>query len=291
MTDNFVLHPQTKRAVEGYLQSPAHAVLIVGAHGIGKGSVATYLAAQLLKLSDATALEVYPHFKRIAPPDKESVSIEVIRKLQQFVRLRTTGHATIRRAIIVEHADTMTAEAQNAFLKLLEEPPKDTVIILTAAQVHDMLPTIRSRVQTLAVTPPAKTDLATFFAKDHSVAQITQAYFLSGGLPGLMTALLAGDESHPLLQSVTQAKQVLQQSLFERLITVEAVSKDKASAVLFCEALGRIAEAGIGQASAKHDDKRLRQWHKIRKETYEAQEAFTANANTKLVLTNLLLQL
>lgn len=291
MTDSFVLHAQTKSAVEGYLQSPSHAVLIVGAHGIGKGSVATHLATQLLKLKDATALEGYPHFKRIAPTEKESVSIETIRSLQQFVRLRTTGRAAIRRVIVIEHADTMTTEAQNAFLKLLEEPPEDTAVIMTAAHLHDLLPTIRSRVQTLAITPPAKADLSKYFSNDYSAAQITQAYFLSGGLPGLMTALLAGDESHPLLQSVTQAKQVLQQSLFERLVTIEAVSKDKTSAVLFCEALGRIAEAGIGQASTKNDDKRLRQWHKIRKETYEAQEAFNANANTKLVLTNLLLQL
>ena len=291
MSDTFVLHSQTRSAVENYLQNPAHAVLIVGSHGIGNGSVAAEIAMLLLKLPDTAALENYPHFKRIAPQDKESVSIETIRNLQQFVRLRTTGRATIRRVIIIEHADTMTTEAQNAFLKLLEEPPEDTVVIMTAAHLHDLLPTIRSRVQVLAVTPPPKAALSQHFSKSYSSAQIIQAYFLSGGLPGLMTALLSGDESHPLLQSVTQAKQVLQQSLFERLLTIEAVSKDKTSAVLFCEALGRIAEAGIGQASAKNDDKRLRQWHKIRKETYEAQEAFNANANTKLVLTNLLLQL
>ena len=286
----FAIHVQTERAVDAFLRKPTHALLLLGASGIGKGSLASHIATQLLKLPDADALEHYPHFKRITS-DKDTVSIENIRSLQQFVRLRTTGKAAIRRIIVVEHADTMTAEAQNAFLKLLEEPPADTVIMLTAPHIHDLLPTIRSRVQTLTITPPSKADLQKYFAAEYSAAQITQAYFLSGGLPGLMTALLRDDASHPLMQSVTQAKLVLQQSLFERLLTVESVAKDRTNAILFCEALGRIAEAGIGQASAKADEKRLRQWHKIRKETYDALESFSVHANTKLVLTNLLLQL
>lgn len=289
--DGYILHPHTADAVHAFAQAPAHAVLLLGANGIGKGTLAQVIAARVLQLSDAEKLATYPHVKQLAATGKESISIEQIRELQQFVRLRTTGSATIRRVIIVEHAEAMTTEAQNAFLKLLEEPPADTIIIMTASHIHNLLPTIRSRVQTITITPPVKDKVTAFFAKQYTATQVTQAYFLSGGLPGLMHALLEGDTSHPLVQHVGQAKQTLQQSPFERLVAIDGLTKDKANAQLFCEALARIAEAGIAQASAKTDDKRLRQWHRILRETHEAQEAFAANANTKLVLTNLMLQL
>jgi hypothetical protein len=206
------------------------------------------------------------------------------------VRLKTTGRAAIRRAIIIEHAGTMTTEAQNAFLKLLEEPPADTVIIMTAGNVHDLLPTIRSRVQHVTINVPAADGVTAHF-KQFPPSNVTQAYFLSGGLPGLMTALLEGDQQHPLFESVAQAKKLLQSTTFDRLLLVESAAKDRNHAQSLCEALARIAQAGIKQAASKTDEKRLKQWHKILRETHNAQEALSVNANTKLVLSNLLLQL
>lgn len=54
---------------------------------------------------------------------------------------------------IIEHADTMTTQAANAFLKTLEEPPEDTIIILTTAKRNLLLPTIISRCQQLQFYP------------------------------------------------------------------------------------------------------------------------------------------
>lgn len=284
-----VLHTRTKEALDAFIKTPSHATMLVGSDGIGKGAIAHMLASAMLGLPEAV-LHARQSFRHIVPDEKNTISIETVRSLQQFVKLKTTGRAAIRRVVVIEHADRMTTEAQNAFLKLLEEPPADTAIIITVAHVTALLPTIRSRVQQLTITPPPKEVLMQAFSGQPS-DRVTQAYFLSGGLPGLMTALLAEDATHPLVMSVVEAKQILQQPLFERLLHVEALSKQKEQAVLLCEALERIASAGLQQAAGKDDTVRLRKWHTILKESHTAKQAFHANGNTKLIMTNLLLQI
>lgn len=284
-----VLHTRTKEAIDAFIKAPTHATMVVGSDGVGKGAIAYMLASAILDLPE-DVLDARHAFKRIMPDERSTISIETIRLLQQFVKLKTTGRANIRRVVVIEHADCMTTEAQNAFLKLLEEPPDDTVIIITVAHVTALLPTIRSRVQQLTIIPPPKELLMQAFAKQPA-DRVTQAFFLSGGLPGLMSALLAEDVTHPLVMSVAEAKQILQQPLFERLLHIEALSKQKEQAVLLCEALERIASAGLQQAAAKDDTIRLQKWRTILKESHVAKQSFQANGNTKLIMTNLLLQI
>lgn len=71
----------------------------------------------------------------------EEYSIEAVRELQR--KLSFKGRKT---ALILD-ADGLSSEAQNALLKILEEPPKDTIIILTAFTRFSLLPTIASRCQ------------------------------------------------------------------------------------------------------------------------------------------------
>lgn len=290
MFEGLVLHDRTRAQLEGFVASPAHAVVIIGPDGIGKRTLAERLVAALLHLAPGT-LANHPHIMRLAP-DGASISIEEIRRLQKFLQLKTIGDQQYRRAIIVEQAHALTTEAQNAYLKLLEEPPADTVMILTASSPRALLPTIMSRVQAISVHTPPEDSLQALLAtssKDETAKQ--QAYFLSGGLPGLLHALLAEDEPHPLLASVAEAKGMLQKSPFERLALADALSKQKNAALHLVEALERIAQAGLQAASQKKDVAKMRQWHRIRKQTNEARRGLMHSANVKLVLSNLLLSL
>ena len=285
-----ILHPATEEHVAQFSRQPVHAVLLVGSNGIGKRYVANLMVANILDLA-LDKLKSYPYLKSIAP-EKSSISIELIRELQRFLQLKTLGSDSFRRAVIIEHAEALTTEAQNAFLKILEEPPADTLIILTAANQRALLPTIMSRVQTVSITAPAETELKTFFAEQGKSAQaITQAYFLSGGLPGLMTALLDEDSEHPLTAGVTGAKEILQKQLFERLALVEGLSKQREQAVSTLEALQHIAQTGLNQAAAKADAAKIKQWHRILKVTTEALDNLAQNVNAKLVLDYLMLGL
>jgi DNA polymerase III subunit delta' len=285
-----VLHAATRHQAEHFAAHPSHALLLSGPDGIGKRTVAEALIGMILGVPPAS-LASQPHFKRIVR-DGSSISIESIRSLQHFLQLKTIGSAVYRRAVLIEHAQDLTTEAQNAYLKLLEEPPADTIMILTVSSPRALLPTVLSRAQHIALQTPTEADLQPLLAastKDAST--LRQAYFLSAGLPGLLAALVSGDETHPLLASVTTAKELLQKSPFERLCMVEQLSKQKEQASAILEALERIASAGLGTAAAKNSAAQLKQWHRIRKNVSAAREAFAASANTKLTLSNLFLQL
>jgi DNA polymerase-3 subunit delta' len=285
-----LLHAQTRKQVASFTANPSHALLLVGPHGIGKTFLATAVIADILGLSSDTVHQ-HPYFLHVQP-GSSSISIDTIRELQKFLQLKTLGsERPIRRAIIVEHAETLTTEAQNAFLKLLEEPPADTIMVLTANNQRALLPTILSRAQQIAVQVPAEADVKAHFASHADAASLTQAFFLSGGLPGLMHALLSGDTAHPLTEGVAQAKQVLQKNLFERLAMVESLAKQKESAAHTLDALLLIAQVSISQATTKGDAAKIKQWHHILKVTHAAQQALLVSANTKLTLTNLMLNL
>lgn len=287
MMHDLILHDATRLQLEHFAAAPTHAVLLTGPTGIGKTTVAEALAANLLGL-DAGKLAAHPYYLKVSP-DGTSISIEAIRQLQKFLLLKTLGEQPLRRAIIIEHAHLLTTEAQNAYLKLLEEPPADTLMILTANTPRALLPTILSRAQTIPINIPSEDQLQPLFAASNkdTVAR-KQAYFLSSGLPGLLHALLS-EEQHPLLASVTQAKEMLQKPAFERLATVDALSKQKDAALGVVEALERIAQAGL--ASANRDVAKIKQWHRVRKAAAQARHSLQHSVNAKLTLTNLCLQL
>ncbi|HSX00055.1 MAG TPA: hypothetical protein VLH38_03405 [Patescibacteria group bacterium] len=290
MAKQLILHDTTHVQIERFLSHPTHAVLLAGADGSGKGSIAEHIVSSLLQV-DPSTLAGNAHVMRLAP-DGASISIESIRELQKFLQLKTIGSQPLRRALIIEHAQALTTEAQNAYLKLLEEPPEDTVMVLTVNSPRTLLPTMLSRLQTITVHSPTQAQLQPMLqASSKDEATIRQAYFLSGGLPGLLSALIDDDETHPLLESVTTAKEILQKSPFERLALVDTLSKQKETATAVLEALDRIAQTGINGAATKEDITRLRQWHNIRKYTAAARDEFARSANAKLILSNLFLHL
>jgi hypothetical protein len=88
--------------------------------------------------------------------DDTRVRIGQIRALQAALRLRSGEGG--RRAAVVADAEWLNAEAQNALLRLLEEPPSDTTLVLVATSPSSLLATVRSRCQKVAFRPP-ETDL------------------------------------------------------------------------------------------------------------------------------------
>lgn len=287
---NLVLHPTTSVQVAQFLERPSHAVLVVGANGMGKTTLAVQMAARVLEIT-GEALTSHPYYTMVHS-DGDSISIDAIRELQRFMQLKTIGSRPFRRAAIIEHAERLTTEAQNAYLKLLEEPPADTIMIMTSDNHRALLPTIRSRLQTITAYAPGEAELKAYFGAIHEDTQtLNQAYFLSGGLPGLMHALLRGDETHPLAAAVGTAKTLLSAPLFERLAQVDSLSKQKEGARNTVEALQHIAQTGLNQAAIKGDAAKVKQWHHILKVSAEASRAFSQNANPKLVLSNLMMHI
>src|SRR5690606_29983953 len=113
------------------------------------------------------------------------ITIEQIRSLYALTQ---TGNSM---AIILEHADAMSDAAQNAFLKLLEEPPEQVIFILTAHSPYELLATIRSRTQHIEVVAPTYVQLKS----DQRTKDIPTALLhTSGGKPGTLFSLMSEDE-------------------------------------------------------------------------------------------------
>ena len=277
-----ILHDSTKHQLERLANKPAHAILVTGPSGIGKSSLASHLAELLLGLP-AGGLPKYPHVHFIRPLEAKAIGIDEVRQLEHFLSLKIPGNQQVARVAIIEDAHLLTHEAQNALLKTLEEPPADTVLILTVAHEQALLPTIRSRVQVLPVTRPTEVALSSYFSQASPV-QVKQALAISGGLPGLTAALLDESTEHPLVEAVRYARDLLQKNTFERLLMVDELAKRKDLARDVCYVLGHMAQLAL----AKSGNAR---WQAVMKAAYSTDEALAGSAQPKLALTNLMLRL
>lgn len=285
--DDLLLHPSTRKAFTSFKDSGNHAVLIHGELGAGKEKVALTLAQTLL---GPRSLELQPYFRHISP-DGKSIGIEKIRELQNFLQLKTTGQTKIRRVAVISDADRMTDEAQNALLKALEEPPSDTVIILTASKLQGLKQTIMSRVQQLHVDRVSRDDAVTYFSSEFAAKDIAWAYTLSDGQVGLMQALLHGKNDHVIASKIELAKQLFTASSFERLCQVDAIAKDKDSLGELLYACKRICTSALESAAKKHGEKDIKAWHSRLSLICDAEESLLRNINTKLLLTDLFIQI
>jgi DNA polymerase III subunit delta' len=287
-----VLHSLTEQVLSNVTQRPPHALLVTAPRGMGKMYTVEYLLSRVLDMP-IPAIRDYPYGTLIVP-DGASISIEAIRGLLERMTLRTTGSRPIRRFAIIDQAELMTIEAQNTLLKLLEEPPADTIIILMTSKPQELLATIRSRCQRLDILAPDPASVQTYFARQYaSATPITlQRYMaLSAGRPGLLNALLQEDTTHPLVQAITIAKRLLGASMFERLCLVDELAKQKTELGMTLQALAQVASAGLQQAARKNQPSQLRNWYKVLQSVTEAEEALSTNVQSKLVLTNLMLAL
>ena len=284
-----LVHPKTEQALESFVKAPSHAVVIVGKAGAGKQTLAMRLAAQVIGVED-DALSNHPYFMLTGDTDG-SISIETIRDIQHFLsrKITTTSATAINRAVVVANAERLTLEAQNAFLKTLEEPAAGTILILTVSDTSRLLPTIMSRLRSIELVTPETTVLRDYFSSTHSAADIERALLMSGGLPGLMSAILTDSKDHPLVQAADIARSILRLDTFGRLALVDSLSKQRQTCLDVCYILQQMAEVSLAtqsKASSVYE-----QWRTILQAAFDAQQALLAQAQAKLVLCRLMLSM
>lgn len=135
---------------------PMHSFLLIGTdHQALEKHAAALVASHKIDIFDTTLLI----------PEK-SIGIEDIRNLQK--KLLLTPLKSKEKAAIIHHADTMTLDAQNAFLKTLEEPPAHTILLLLGTNKEAFLPTVLSRcsityIHNAASINSSTKECATFF--------------------------------------------------------------------------------------------------------------------------------
>ena len=215
-------------AEQGFLDAYAsgrlhHGWLITGPRGVGKATFAWRLARFLLANQEAqedglfgappppASLDVdleHPVARRMlalsepglfllrrGPNDKgdrlaAEIRVSEVRKLGNFFALSSADGG--RRLVIVDAADELNTQAANAILKMLEEPPARTVLLLVSHQPSGLLPTIRSRCRTLRLAPLGPDDIATALDQAGIEAEGDPVALaeLSGGSVGAAVRLL-----------------------------------------------------------------------------------------------------
>ncbi|TSD45150.1 DNA polymerase III subunit delta' [Rhodococcus sp. KBS0724] len=183
-----------------------HAWLFTGPPGSGRSVAALCFAAALQCTSDGepgcgqchacttTMAGTHGDVRRIIP-DGLSISVKGMREIVNIASRRpTTGRWQV---IVVEDADRLTEGAANALLKVVEEPPDRTVILLCAPTTdpEDMSVTLRSRCRHLALVTPSVESIAQVLIKRDGLApdQARFAASISGGHVGRARRLATDD--------------------------------------------------------------------------------------------------
>jgi DNA polymerase-3 subunit delta' len=166
-----------------------HAVMLVGAPGVGKRCAAVWIAQQRLGMSAAGRLPAYPlsipehaDLRWICPPeDKHTIGIEQIREL--VADLSLTSFAGGGKVAVIEPANAMTASAANSLLKTLEEPPGDALLVLLTDKTGRLPATIFSRCQRVNIAVPPESQSLAWLDRLQPAASWPRALRAAGNAP------------------------------------------------------------------------------------------------------------
>lgn len=282
MKTSFPLHPSTKKYAESFANHPGHSLIIDGPTGIGKYELAIHLCELVLETEN---LQSYPYHFLINGRD-QIIGIDQARELKQFLKHKVPRAGALNQVVVIRDAQNMTTEAQNALLKTFEEPPAGTLIVLTTNSTNDLLPTIQSRSQRISMTKPLLTELKQYLTGTlDQTADIDLLVSISGGLP-ILAKQLAADPDHPLYLARLQLKAILAANLYDRLLMVDGLTKDRPALQNLFEIAKRMARTAI-----KHNTANVAGWLRVEKAAYSALQAINSNTNSKLVLSEFMLNL
>ncbi|HEX5421419.1 MAG TPA: hypothetical protein VFY39_15610 [Gammaproteobacteria bacterium] len=252
----------------------AHGWLIKGPAGLGKINLALVFARRLLEGVDPKAEEpplaadeaAAASGARHAPADhdpdlhwlfpeedKRTISVEQVRDVIEALSLK--GFRGQDKVLIVESAEAMTGAAANALLKTLEEPTQRTYLLLVSHQPERLLPTIRSRCQSLAVPRPPASLIADWLGMKQ--AEIGEALLVAGGAPFRVLELVARDKNSLFVELRDKMNLVSRNKLDAQSVADEWLKKDAGLALEWL--ISRI-QLAIRQRLAPGDSKAVTDW-------------------------------
>lgn len=261
----------------------AHAYLFYGPEHVGKLTVAKYFAG---RLNPAEVIELSVSETLVSKKEKrKEIPIEDIRELKR--RLSYTPQGERWRVALVNEAEKMSAEAADAFLKLLEEPGPQTLLILVSHDKELLSPTIVSRLVPLRFTALRDDVLFKFIESRVSDDKTRREMIhLASGRPGLLWRFI---EEPDFFQKEKKMAKVVQDvlgsgSLPLALEISEQVSYNEEERLRVIEYIMRWYHRGLMSGANNFDLSTLK------KINFIATVLSTTNVNPRLALDAFLLQ-
>ena len=229
----------------------AHAYIVAGPAGSGRHTLAAQMAAALVCSAQPqlrpcgrcshcrkAAGGIHPDITVIAGSGGKPITVDQVRALRTDAYVRP--NEAERKVYLLERADRMNASAQNAMLKLLEDGPAYAVFFLLAENGSALLPTVRSRCETLELAPVSPAQAEEWLAKafpGRTAEEIRRAALECQGILGRAAALLEGGQEEDGLEETARSLSAALEgedelALFEATQALDKLSREELTAVL-----------------------------------------------------------
>lgn len=231
------IHTSTERVFQELQHTLPQALLLAGVQGVGLKTIA-------LRLADTQLMRM------LSPTNKDgeldaisgSITIEEVRALYGT----TKGKSTSAQIVIIDDADKMTRQAQNAFLKLLEEPPVSVHFILTAHTAESLLPTIRSRLQIVHIPPITMVQSKAMVVGQDNQKQLL---FIAAGRPAELYKLINQPRYFEQQSKLfTRAKNFLHSPMYQKIIILTAI-KSRTEAIQFIDTVVIVVRVSLASSA------------------------------------------
>jgi DNA polymerase III subunit delta' len=205
----------------------SHAYIFEGTSGIGKHKFSVELAKILLDMDN---LENSPDYIEINPSGS-SIKISQVRELQSDIIIKPHKNHKI---YVINEAEKLTVEAQNALLKTLEEPPGYIIIILITENKETLLNTIKSRCEMIKFIPLSIIDIQNYLINKHNIDEKKAKYISSFCRGSISKALeLVDSEEFKTTRSNIQnlIELIIEGNIVDMLDTLSSFEQNKENIV------------------------------------------------------------
>lgn len=237
-----ILNIASEKILYSIVKCMPQSLLIHGPVGVGLITICKYIA----ELRNIKPMIILPEKNEVIDLVDGSISVKSIRDIYDLTRTKTKNE----QIIIIDYAERMTNQAQNAFLKLLEEPGLGINFILATHSMQNLLPTILSRLEKFELKPISLNQSKDLLKKlgVFDKIKISQLMFMASGLPAELTRLSNNEEYfNSRSQIVRNARELLTGSLYQKLLISYNYKDSRSGVLLLLDDVLKILNQSISQ--------------------------------------------
>ena len=290
---------KTASTVQNFIKEKRipHAILILGDEGVGKHTLASFLAKAIVcGKADApcgmcdscrlTESSNHPDITVIAPEDdKKSITVGQIRDMRQEAFIKP--HKAEKRVFLIDGADTMNPQSQNALLKVLEEPPESVMFLLVAQNKAAFLDTVISRCVVLNLSAPEFSKALSYLENNtkHSREEITDALNQSQNNIGRAIYILKKKNGNKTEIAATEfLEYLLKNDQYNMLLTLNQFGKKRVEVDSFLKSLKTAIAKRVKDDPKSHFSKPFTEFYN---EIYNYEQSLLTNINLNLFFSNM----